>query len=112
MLSINIGLLADGRRRHDVTAARRAAVCPFCVLQVLNFCTLTPTSILNLTIIVKKPIKRRFQQYLVRTEILSTFKHESNTFLDEQTVISPIQTNGLSARHTHTQTDRHTDTQK
>jgi len=73
MLSINIGLLANGRRCHDVTAARRAVVSPFSVLQVLHFCTflLNPHFDLEPDYLFRKPIKRRFQQYLVSTEILS-----------------------------------------
>jgi len=66
---------ADGRRRHDVTVARRAAVSPFCVLQVLHFCTflLNPHFYLESDYIIRKPIKRHFQQHLMHKEILSTF---------------------------------------
>ena len=58
------------------------------------------------TVRVRKPIKRRFQQHLVRTEILRTFHTRVEYFLGEK---PPIQTNGLSAR-THRR--RQTDTQK
>ena len=56
-----------------------------------------PNIDLKLDCIFGKPIKRRFQRYLVRTEKgycqLSTY--ESNTFLCEKYVILPIQTNGV-----------------
>jgi len=51
--------------------------------------------------IVRKPIKRRFQQYLVHTEILSTF-HTRVKYISRRT-IPPIQ---MSVTDTHTQTDR------
>ena len=69
-----INRLCTGRC-HDVIAARRAMINPFCVIQLLHFCTflLKPHLDLEPDFIIRKPIKRRFQQYLVRTEILSTF---------------------------------------
>ena len=53
----------------------RAAERPFCVCQLLQFCTflLKPNVDLEPDFIIRKSIKRRFQQYLVRTEISSTF---------------------------------------
>jgi len=56
--------------------ARRAAVNPFCVILLLHFCTflLKPHFDLEPDYVVRKPIKRCFQQCLVRTEILSTFQ--------------------------------------
>ena len=55
----------------------RAAEHPFCVCQLLglHFCQLLSnfTIDLELEYIIGKPMKRRFQRYIVRTEILSTF---------------------------------------
>jgi len=80
-----VGQLADGL--HDVTAARRAAESPFCVLQLLHFCTflLNPHFDLEPDYIVRKPTKQHFQQYLVCTEILSTF-HTRVEYISRQTI--------------------------
>jgi len=68
---------------------------------VLHFCTFlfNPTSILNLTVI-RKLIKRRFQRYIVHTEIFSTF----HAWVEYNMSFRPFKPMGLSAhRHTHTQ---------
>jgi len=48
---------------------------PFCMYHLLYFCKLPTNPNINfeLNCILKKHMKRRFQWYLVRTEILSTF---------------------------------------
>jgi len=106
-LSINVGPLANGRRRRDVTATRRAAVSPVCVLQVLHFCTF----LLNLHFdleadyIIRKPTKRRFKQYLVRTEILSTF-HTRFEYISRRTIChSAHSIQWTECADTHRQTD-------
>jgi len=49
---------------------------------------------LELDLYLRKPMKCRFQRYIVRTEILSTlFTHESNTFMS-LTCKNAIQTSG------------------
>ena len=65
---------------------------------VLHFCKflLNPHFYLEPDYIFRKPIKRRFQRYIVRTEIFSTFQY----------VIPSIQTNGTECAQTHTH--RHT----
>ena len=51
----------------------------------LRFCKFCANPIdLKLDCIFGKPMKRRFQRYLVHTEITSTFTYESNTFLCEK----------------------------
>jgi len=59
----------------------------------------TTTSILNL--FLQKANEQTFQQYIVHTEILSTFhaRYDSNTFLLKNTPFKP---------HTHTHTHIHT----
>jgi len=56
---------------------------------VLHFCTflLNPQFDLEPDYIVRKPIKRRFQRYIVRTEIFSTF-HARVEYISVKTVIS------------------------
>ena len=53
----------------------RAAERPFCVCQLLHFCQLLSNSSVDLEFecICGKPMKRRFQRCIVRTEILATF---------------------------------------
>jgi len=65
---------------------------------VLHFCTflLNPHFDLEPDCIIRKPMKRHFQWYVIRTEIFSTFHTEI------QYVIPPIHTNGTECAHTHT----------
>jgi len=55
--------------------SQRAVEGPFCVLQLLHFCQLLSNYSIDLELeyIFEKPMKHRFQQYIVRMEILSTF---------------------------------------
>ena len=58
----------------------------FCVLQLLHFCTFLLNPYFDLEPdYIRKPIKRRFSQYLVRTEILSTF-HTRVEYISGRTI--------------------------
>jgi len=98
-------VLAGGR--HDVIAARRAVVNPFCVMLLLHFCTflLKPHFDLEPDYIVRKPIKLRFQQYLVHTEILSTF-HTRVEYISWRTIRHSAHSKTELSAHRHTR--RHT----
>jgi len=62
--------------RPLVRILHRAAERPFCVYQLLHFCQLlsNPSIDLEIEYIFGKPMKRRFQWFILRTEILSTFQ--------------------------------------
>jgi len=81
---------ADGR--NEVSAAWRAAKSPFCVLQLLHFCTFlrNPHFDLESDYVVREPIKRHFQQYFVRTEILSTF-HTRIEYISQRTICHSVE---------------------
>jgi len=52
--------------------------------------------------IIRKPMTHRFQRYIVRTEIFSTFHARVEyIFLGEQYVIPPIQMSAHTNRQTH-----------
>ena len=61
------------------------------VCQLLHFCQMlsNPSIDLELEYIFRKPMKRRFQQCIVRPEI-NLFMHESNTFLLQNTPLKPL----------------------
>ena len=89
--------------------ARRAVACAENPSEtVLTFMYISPQPHFDLEpdYIFKKPIKRRFKRYIVRTEIFSTF-HARVEY-----VIPPIQINGTECAQTHTQTHIHTHTHK
>jgi len=71
------------RRRRSNGAAER----PFCALHLLHFCTslINPHLDLEPDYIIRKRIKRRFQQYLVRTEIVSNF-HTRVEYISRRTI--------------------------
>jgi len=73
---------------------------------VLHLCTFFPKPHFDLEsdYVVRKPMKHRFQRYIVRTEILSTSQARVEYISGEQYVI-PLLKTGLSAY-------RQTDTQK
>jgi len=68
---------------------------------VLHFCTflLNPHFDLEPDHIVRKPIKRRFQRYIVRMEIFSTF--HARVEYNRPTLFRPFKPMGLTA-HRHT----------
>jgi len=72
------------------SATRRVGEGPFCVCTFL----LNPHFDLEPGYIIIKPMKHRFQRYIVHGETLSTFHTQSNTFLSKQYVIPTIETNG------------------
>jgi len=97
--------------RTALSAHRRlAAVNPFCMIQVLHFCTLlrNPYFDLEPDCIIRKPIKWCFQQYLVHTEIMSTF-HAWVKYISQQTIHHSAHSKEwnwvLTHRHTEVKTD-------
>jgi len=80
-----------------------------CVLYLLHFCTflINPHFDLEPDYIVRKPIKRRFQRYLVRTEIVSTF-HTGVEYISRQTIRHSAHSNQRDWVLTDTQTDTQT----
>jgi len=66
----------------------------FCICLLLHFCKFLVKPNIDLESDCRKTLKRRFQRYLVHTEIRQFYAHESNTFLSKQYVILSIQTNG------------------
>jgi len=88
--------------------ARRAVACAENPSEmVLHFCTFLLNTHFDIEpdYIFRKPIKRRFQRYIVRTEIFSTF----HARVEYSTSFRPFKPMGLSAhRHTHTHTHTHT----
>ena len=73
MLNINVGLLADGH--HDIAAApcSRTSILRVSTVTFFANCSQTPRIDLKFEYTLGKPMKRRFQQCIVHTEILSTF---------------------------------------
>jgi len=68
-------LVGNHDRHNDVVPLHRAVERPFCVYQLLHFCKflIKPNINLELNHIFGKPMKRRFQQCIVHTEMLATF---------------------------------------
>jgi len=52
--------------------------------------------------IIRKPIKQRFQRYIVHTEMFSPF----HARVEYNTVTLPFQTNGTECAQTHTHTQK------
>ena len=78
-LAVNyVSFGTEHRKLHgspDIVRLHLVTDCPFCVYKPLHFCKLfaNPNIDLEYDRIFEKPMKRRFQRYLVYTEILSTF---------------------------------------
>jgi len=77
---------------------------------MLNFCTflLNPHFDLGPNYIIRKPMKYRFQLYIVRTEILSTF----HTRVSANNTCTQIVEDWTECAQTRTQTHTHTQTKK
>jgi len=85
-------------RHHDVIPLHRASERPFCVCQLLHFCKflVKPNIDLELDCIIRKPMKRRFQRYIVRTKILSTSHARVEYIAVKNHVIETIGTVGVN----------------
>jgi len=72
---------------------------------VLHFCTFlhNPHFDLELDYIVRKPMKHRFQRYIVRTEIFSTF-HTQVEYISQRTICDSAYSNECA--HTDRQTHK------
>jgi len=95
MLNINVGLLADDH--HDVgTALHRDWYVHFACVNCYIFakCSQTPASTLNLSTSSESQWNVDSNNLLSIRKYYQLFMYKSNTFLCEQYVILPIQTNG------------------
>jgi len=68
-------LVGNRDRRHYVVPQHRVVERSFCMYQLLHFCKFLVKSNIDLELncIFGKPIKCRFQRFIVRVEILSSF---------------------------------------
>jgi len=78
-------------RIYNVVPLQHAVGCEFCMCWLLHFCKFltNPNIDLELDCIFGKPMKRRFQWYIVHMEIFQPFMYESNTFLCESMPLKP-----------------------